>query len=52
LRNTPTAGRRVRMCALVTSDGIGGTDGFDGTVPLLVTSKGIAGLTACAGRRR
>jgi hypothetical protein len=34
VRNTPAAGRRVRMCALVTSDGIGGTDGFGGAVPL------------------
>jgi len=34
VRNTPTAGRLVRVCAFVTSDGIGGTDGFGGTVPL------------------
>ena len=34
VRNTPAAGRRVRVCAVVTSDGIGGTDGFGGTVPL------------------
>ena len=34
VRNTPAAGRRVRVCAFVTSDGIGGTDGFGGTVPL------------------
>jgi Major Facilitator Superfamily len=31
--NTPAAGRCARVCALVTSDGIGGTDGFGGTVP-------------------
>ncbi len=34
VRNTPAAGRCVRMCAFVTSDGIGGTDGFGGAVPL------------------
>ena len=34
VRNTPAAGRCVRLCALVTSDGIGGTDGVGGTVPL------------------
>jgi hypothetical protein len=34
VRNTPAAGRRVRVCAVVTSDGIGGTDGFGGAVPL------------------
>ena len=33
-RNTRAAGRCVRVCAFVTSDGIGGTDGFGGTVPL------------------
>ncbi len=43
VRNTPAAGRCVRVCALVTSDGIGGTDGFGGTVPLFVTSDGIGG---------
>ena len=32
--NTPAAGRCVRACALVTSDGIGGTGGFGATVPL------------------
>src|SRR5580704_14009719 len=31
-RNTPAVGRWVR--AVVTSDGIGGTDGFGGAVPL------------------
>ena len=34
VRNTPAAGRCVRVCAVVTSDGIGGTGGFGGTVPL------------------
>ena len=34
VRNTPAAGRRVRVSAVVTSDGIGGTGGFGGTVPL------------------
>ena len=34
VRNAPDAGRCVRMYAFVTSDGIGGTDGFGGTVPL------------------
>jgi hypothetical protein len=34
VRNTPTACRCVRLCAFVTSDGIGGTGGFGGTVPL------------------
>ena len=32
VRNTPAAVRRVR--AVVTSDGIGGTDGLGGAVPL------------------
>jgi hypothetical protein len=49
VRNTPAAGRCVRMCALVTSDGIGGTDGFDGTVPLFVTSDGIGGTDGFGG---
>ena len=43
VRNTPTAGRCVRVCAFVTSDGIGGTDGLGGTVPLFVTSCGSSG---------
>jgi hypothetical protein len=43
VRNTPAAGRRVRVCAFVTSDGIGGTDGLSGTVPLFVTSCGSGG---------
>ncbi len=34
VRNTPTADRCVRVCGFVTSDGIGGTDGLGGTVPL------------------
>ena len=34
VRNTPAAGRRVRVCAVVTSDGIGGTGGLGGAVPL------------------
>jgi hypothetical protein len=48
-RTTPAAGRWVR--AVVTSDGIGGTDGFGGTVPLcaLVTSDGIGGTGGIGG---
>jgi hypothetical protein len=34
VRNTPTTGRCVRGRAFVPSGGIGGTDGFRGTVPL------------------
>jgi len=34
VRNTSAAGRCVRVRAVATSDGIGGTDGFGGTVPL------------------
>jgi hypothetical protein len=34
VRNTPAARSCVRVCAFVTSDGIGGTGGFGGTVPL------------------
>jgi hypothetical protein len=34
VRNTPSGGRCVRVCTFVTSDGIGGTGGFGGTVPL------------------
>jgi len=55
VRNTPAAGRRVRVCAFVTSDGIGGTDGFGGTVPLcalvplFVTSDGIGGTGGFGG---
>jgi hypothetical protein len=55
VRNTPAAGRRVRVCAFVTSDGIGGTDGFGGTVslcalvPLFVTSDGIGGTDGFGG---
>jgi len=47
VRNTPAAGRCAR--AVVTSDGIGGTDGFGGTVPLLVTSEGIGGTGSFGG---
>jgi hypothetical protein len=55
VRNTPAAGRRARVCAFVTSDGIGGTDGFGGTVPLcalvplFVTSDGIGGTDGLGG---
>jgi hypothetical protein len=55
VRNTPAAGRRVRVCAFVTSDGIGGTDGFGGAVPLcalvplFVTSDGIGGTDGFGG---
>ena len=38
VRNTPSVGRCLR--AVVTSEGIGGTGGFGGTVPLFVTSEG------------
>ena len=47
VRTTPAAGRCVR--AVVTSDGIGGTGGFGGTVPLLVTSEGIGGTDGLGG---
>ena len=43
VRNTPAMGRCVRVCALVTSDGIGGT------VPLFVTSDGIGGTDGFGG---
>ena len=46
VRNTPAAGRCVRVCAFVTSDGIGGTGG--GAV---VTSMASAGPMA-GGRCR
>ena len=55
VRNTPAAGRRVRACAVVTSDGIGGTGGFGGTgplcalVPFCVTSDGIGGTGGFGG---
>ncbi len=49
VRNTPAAGRCVRACAFVTSDGIGGTDGLGGTVPLFVTSDGIGGTDGLGG---
>jgi hypothetical protein len=47
LRNAPAAGRCTR--AVVTSDGIGGTGGLGGTVPLLVTSEGIGGTGGFGG---
>ena len=49
VRTTPAAGRWVR--AVVTSEGIGGTGGFGGTVPLcaLVTSEGIGGTDGLVG---
>ena len=53
VRNTPAAGRCVR--AVVTSEGIGGTDGIGGTgglggaVPLCVTSEGIGGTGGLGG---
>ena len=47
VRTTPAAGRCVR--AVVTSDGIGGTDGVGGTVPLVVTSEGIGGTGGLGG---
>ena len=46
-RNTPAAGRGVR--AVVTSEGIGGTGGLGGMVPLLVTSEGIGGTGGLGG---
>ena len=55
VRNTPAAGRCVRVRAVATSDGIGGTDGFGGTVPLralvplFVTSDGIGGTGGFGG---
>ena len=55
VRNTPAAGRRMRVRAFVTSDGIGGTDGFGRTVslcalvPLFVTSDGIGGTDGFGG---
>jgi hypothetical protein len=51
VRTTPAAGRCVRVCALVTFDGIGGTGGCGGTVPLcaLVTSDGIGGTGGLGG---
>ena len=49
VRTTPAAGRCVRGCAPVTSEGIGGTGGLGGTVPLWVTSEGIGGTDGSAG---
>ena len=47
VRTTPAADRCVR--AVVTSEGIGGTGGFGGTVPLSVTSEGIGGTGGFGG---
>jgi hypothetical protein len=47
VRNTPAAGRWAR--AVVTSDGIGGTGGVGGTLPLWVTSEGIGGTGGSGG---
>ena len=49
VRNASAAGRCVRMYAFVTSDGIGGTGGVGGTVPLFVTSEGIGGTDGFGG---
>jgi len=51
VRNMPAAARCVRGCAVVTSDGIGGTDSFGGAVPLcaFVTSEGIGGTGGLGG---
>jgi hypothetical protein len=49
VRTTPAAGRCRGVRALVTSDGIGGTGGFGGTVPLVVTSDGIGGTGGSGG---
>jgi hypothetical protein len=48
-RTTPTAGRCAPVCALVTSEGIGGTGGVGGAVPLFVTSEGIGGTGGVGG---
>ena len=47
--NTPAAGRSVRVCAFVTSDGIGGTGGFGAAVPLFLTSDDIGGTGGFGG---
>ena len=47
VRTEAAPGRCVR--AVVTSDGIGGTGGFGGTVPLSVTSEGIGGTGGSGG---
>jgi hypothetical protein len=47
VRNTPATGRCVR--AVVTSEGIGGTDRLGGTVSLSVTSEGIGGTDRLGG---
>jgi hypothetical protein len=46
VRNTPAGGRCVRVCAFVTSDGIGGTDGLAG--PALWPGAVIRDLDAYA----
>jgi hypothetical protein len=46
-RTTPAAGRCAR--ALVTSYGIGGTDGSGGAAPLFLTSYGIGGTDGSGG---
>ena len=47
--NTPAAGRCVRGCALVTSDGIGGTGGFGAAAPSFAASYGIGGTGGFGG---
>ena len=49
VRTTPAAGPCARVCAFVTSDGIGGTNGSGGTVPLFLTSYGIGGTGGLGG---
>jgi hypothetical protein len=49
LRSAPAAGRCVRVRAVVTSEGIGGTGGLGGTVRLFVTSDGIGGTGGLGG---
>lgn len=46
VRNTPAAGRSACACVLVTSDGIGRTGRFGGTVPSFVTD-GSGGAVRC-----
>jgi hypothetical protein len=49
VRNTTAAGRCVRVCALVTSDGIGGTGGFGAAAPSFAASYGIGGAGGFGG---
>ena len=49
VRTTPAAGRCARVRAVMTSEGIGGTGGLGGTVPLLVASHGIGGTGGPGG---